>query len=258
MSRYHWRRITKRMRSRLVLLIPRLARLLPATPTFRRHEYHWENGSEKFAVLLPGIDDIPEDFSRRGVIAGIKRHDIAAGAVAVDAHLGYYIGRSLHETLADDVIRPARQRGYRHFLLAGISLGGFGAVSYAEQFPDDVAALLLLAPYLGNRSLIREIAAAGGVRTWNPGQVDRHDHERRLWAWIKREYSDGNRHSIPLYLGYGKGDWMVDAHQLLAAVIPRERLFVIPGGHNWKTWSALWPRLLARLGAETDAGRAMV
>lgn len=248
MLRYHSRRILRRTASKLALLSGRFERLLPTANSFRRHEHHWSSQPERLVLLLPGIDDIPEDFIRRGFVTDIEQHGLGSGAVALDAHYGYYASRSLHRMLEDDVMRPARARGYRQFMMVGVSLGGFGAITYAQRRPEDIAALLLLAPYLGGRDIVREIRQAGGVREWDPGQPNEHDYERQLWKWIKQEYAQGGRDPrIPLYLGYGKGDWMADAHHLLASVLPPERLFVIPGRHNWKTWTALWPRLLASI-----------
>ena len=56
---------------------------------------------------------------------------------------------------------PALARGVTTIWLAGISLGGFGALRYAEAHREIVEGLLLLSPFLGSRGLIAEVAAAG-------------------------------------------------------------------------------------------------
>ena len=54
--------------------------------------------------------------------------------------------------------------GCRSIWLAGISLGGFIALDYAADLSRrDWDGLCLLAPYLGNRMLIDEIAGAAGL-----------------------------------------------------------------------------------------------
>ena len=78
--------------------------------------------------------------------------------------------------LREDVIGPARSGGYSTIWLVGISLGGLGAGLYTGHYPGDVASLVLLAPFLGEAPIIEEIAAAGGVRTWNPGEMATSDY----------------------------------------------------------------------------------
>lgn len=254
---FYCRRAARRTAAKLALLSTRFARLLPAHPRPARSEFHWGPHPGRLVLLLPGIDDIPEDFARRGMIRDIERHGLGSGAIAVDAHYGYYASRTLHDILDEEVIAPARGTGYRGLILIGVSLGGFGAITYAQRFPEHVAGVLLLAPYLGSRALIREITEAGGLKQWEPGAAGEHDYERRLWAWIKREYGERDGHGrIPLYLGYGNRDWMAYAHRLLATVIPPERVHTTSGGHNWKTWTALWQHLLPRMKKDSAAGHA--
>src|SRR5690606_40867279 len=63
---------------------------------------------------------------------------------------------SVVERLQQDVVLPARMRGYRHVRLVGISLGGYGSLLYSKQYGEQIAGLFLMAPFLGNRSLIAE------------------------------------------------------------------------------------------------------
>ena len=35
-------------------------------------------------------------------------------------------------------------------------------------------------------------------------------------------------------------------HRLLAAALPKERVLVTAGGHDWKAWDRLWSEFLAR------------
>lgn len=245
--RYRVNRLRRSMAGKLALLSPRFHGMLPAGASFERLEYRWESEGKlednleggRLMVFLPGIDDVAEDFERRGLIEDARQHAIARGAVAVDAHYGYYAARTLHDLINKDIIAPAQSQGYRQFWMVGISLGGFGAASFAASRPDQVAGMLLLAPYLGDRTLIREIRSAGGVGRWRPGGVDEGDYPRKLWAWLKREYTAGTPR-IPLYLGYGERDRFSEAHRLLADLIPPEQVHAIPGGHDWKTWARIW------------------
>ena len=50
-----------------------------------------------------------------------------------DIHLSYYITRTAIQRLREDVILPARASGYKRISLAGISLGGLGALYHAIE-----------------------------------------------------------------------------------------------------------------------------
>src|SRR5204863_869685 len=121
------------------------------------------------------------------------------------------------ERLHEDVIAPARASGHRSIWLVGISLGGFGALLYAMENTKDVQGLMLLAPYLGERALIAEIAAAGALRSWQPDEVATGDHARRLWSWLKHVYATSSDTLAPrVYLVYGNGESFARGHGPLA------------------------------------------
>jgi pimeloyl-ACP methyl ester carboxylesterase len=207
-------------------------------------EYSNDAQGKRLIIFLPGIGDLAEDFERRGFIDELRRRDIAADAVAVDAHYGYYAERVIHERMADDVIASACAAGYEDIWLAGISLGGFGAASYAARHPSHIKGLLLLAPYLGSGTLISEIADAGGMKNWEPGNIPESDYQRALWMWFKGHLASENP-ALQIYLGYGVGDMFARAHGLLAEVLPQDQVFSIPGGHDWRTWKKIWRSFLA-------------
>ena len=113
-------------------------------------------------VFLPGRGDRAEDFEQRGFLAAARQAGLEADVLAVDAHLAYYYKRVITERLWEDVILPARAHGYRRVFVVGISLGGLGAITLSQEHPDAVAGLFVLAPYLGEPELTREIEGAGG------------------------------------------------------------------------------------------------
>jgi len=111
---------------------------------------------------------------------------------------------------------------------------------YASEYPGDVDALVLLAPYLGYAPIIGEIATAGGVRQWQPSREGAGaDHERALWLWLQRCVTS-ELGLPPIYLGYGEDDKFAPANRLLAELLPPERVFTTAGGHDWRTWKQLW------------------
>ena len=66
-------------------------------------------------LLLPGRSDTAADFEKQGFVQATRTSGAATDLVAVDARLGYYIGKTLGQRVATDVIAPARARGYRSF-----------------------------------------------------------------------------------------------------------------------------------------------
>lgn len=243
MLSYPFKRLRRTVLSKLALLHPPFGRRL-ATPTpLLKIEYPASRQSKTLFVFLPGIDDLAEDFERRGIIDEMRNQAVDANAMAVDAHYGYYAREEIFERITDDVILSANTAGYEEIWIAGISLGGFGAALYAAHHPERVSGLMLMAPYLGRKELIDEIVRAGGVRKWNPGFIPKGDHERFLWAWIKRRLS-GATFGLPICLGYGRSDRFADANQLLASVLPQECVIVLDGGHDWRTWKRIWAIVL--------------
>jgi hypothetical protein len=62
---------------------------------------------------------------------------------------------------------------------------------------------------------------------------------------LKRICESGAETEPELWLMYGVDDFGVEAHQLLAAALPAERVETSSGGHAWTTWTRLWATLMA-------------
>jgi pimeloyl-ACP methyl ester carboxylesterase len=240
---YRLKRLQRGVFAKLALLSSRFHPLLQPSVPLVKMEYRGATQSKNLIIFLPGIDDVAEDFERRGFIDDMRRHGIGADAIAVDAHYGYYASRAIHTRITDDIIASAYETGYERIWLAGVSLGGFGAASYAARHTSHIAGLLLLAPYLGGRELVGEIACAGGIRQWEPGVVREGDYQRALWTSFKQGFAS-NQAELPIYLGYGKRDMFEQANTLVADVLPPQQVFAIPGGHDWRTWKQLWQMFL--------------
>lgn len=200
-------------------------------------------GAPVLLVMLPGVRSTPQEFVDAGFVEAVRSRGIAADIAIADAHLGYYEDRSVIRRLHDDVIAPARRAGYAQIWLVGISLGGFGALGYAARQPGEVDGIVALAPYLGERSLMQELNAAGGPARWavsaHPQAED--DLEREIWTWLATRPTP-----VPVYLGAGASDRFADAHRLLATLLPPDRASSAPGGHDWPVWQALWSAWLDR------------
>ncbi len=208
-------------------------------------------------VLLPGRGMTPGEFVREGFVAAVQERALAVDVLRADAHIGYYDKEQIAPRLREDVIAPAQARGYRAIWIVGISLGGFGALVYGNQRPADVAGVVALAPYLGEREASDEVAAAGGLRNWTPpaASVAETDLGRRLWRSLQPYATETSPPSRPpLYLGYGVDDRFAPSHRVLAAALPASRVYTTPGGHDWSAWARLWRDMLAHLPLPRCAG----
>jgi pimeloyl-ACP methyl ester carboxylesterase len=253
LASYRLRRFRRALLCGIVRRYPALKRLLPAgTPLAVQPFRCGDERTSDLLVFLPGIGDVLDDFERNRFVEAVRASRRPTDVLVADAHAGYYFHASVLDRLREDVIEPAKTCGYETICLVGISLGGFGALLYAMENTSDVRGLMLLAPYLGEDPLIAEIGAAGSLGAWNPGNVAPNNHPRRVWSWLKRSYgTPGDERAPEIVLGYGDRDGFVRGNALLASALPRDRVFTVPGGHDWRTWETLWRAMLVRRDAET-------
>lgn len=200
---------------------------------------HADERSDAVAILLPGHGDSPELFVRHGFVAALTAADV--DVILADAHSGYYYERTTAERLWSDVVASALAAGYKRVWLVGVSMGGLGALWTTSQHPGQIDGAVVLAPYLGRRGVLREVAAAG-PEAWQPrAEAGAWDYE--LWRWLKQASAAKNP---PIYLGYGEGERMAGP-ALLARLLGPGHVVRYPGGHDWATWAALWQDLVPRV-----------
>lgn len=229
-------------------------------------------------VLLPGIYMALEELLQQGFVSALRQRGLAVDVLLADAHIGYVRDGSMRRRLRTEVIGQARAWGYRRIWLAGISLGGFGALAYAAQQPGEVEGVLALAPYLGRPELLQTIASAGGPLAWSKRTAPpaTEDVEDAVWRWLVQlsmarqplpqlQTLPGSAALSPalsplprlptgagvvdapqLWLGYGSEDRFAAAHRMLAPLLPAGHTQVVPGGHDWPPWRALWAQWLDR------------
>jgi pimeloyl-ACP methyl ester carboxylesterase len=201
-------------------------------------------GRRILLVMLPGYGMARDDFARHGFIEAIDARGWPVDVVAAQPDVGLYLDGTVAERLHAEVVRPARREAARLWFL-GISLGAMGALLYARRYPGEVAGAILLAPFLGSPGIVAEVAGAGGLAAWNPGDIRLADLERQLLAWLKSQ-RPAAPDAATLYLGYGRGDRFARGAALLAQQLPERRTIVTDGGHDWETWSGLWRQTLDR------------
>jgi pimeloyl-ACP methyl ester carboxylesterase len=203
----------------------------------------------RLVVVLPGRGDDVAALRRSGMVEAIQAAWPDADVVLTGLALGYYMEGRAAQRLHEEVIVPAKRRGYREVWLAGASMGGMGALMYDRLYPGEADGLVLLAPYLGERPLLDEIASAGGVAGWNagavPASVDAQNYQRELWrhlqGWSRDPAKAGN-----VWLAYGDEDRLRDAMPLLTPLLRADHVLVREGGHAWTVWSPATRDILAR------------
>lgn len=200
-------------------------------------------GERILLLMLPGAKNTPQQLLDYGFIRALRERALAVDVLVLDAHVDLYLERADIEKLLQQTLAEVRASGYRRIWLLGISLGGTGAMLCATQRSAEIEGLLLLAPFLGTRGIIAEVEAAGGLHLWQAGEIVSRDYERALLEQLK-SCPPGTAGFPPVFLGYGREDRYRGASIMLSAYLPEQRISVIPGGHDWETWVALWQKLL--------------
>ena len=218
---------------------------LIAAPLLSRHH--------ALVVMLPGIGDNVAVMDRAGVVQAIQHAWPNADVMLTSTTMAYYAQGKVWQRLHDEIVEPARARGYTEIWMAGASLGGMGTLLYEQHYPRELTGMVLLAPYLGEPPLSREIAAAGGLANWQPGPqpmaIDANNFQHELWRWLKTWTAQpdvGQR----VWLGYGDRDKLRYAFPNFTPLLPKDHVFVRSGWHAWTTWTPLIAEIFGRIRAE--------
>jgi len=199
-----------------------------------------DTSHDNLLVFVRGLGGSHRTFAEEGMIDATWHRKIDFDMIAPDSHFAYYAERTLIPRLHADVLLPAKQQGYKRIWLIGPSMGGLGSLLYTRDHPEMVDGICLLSPFLGDDDILESIEAQGGLRHWRPGSYDAdQDWQTMLWHWLQAQVNGGEK-AIPIYLLFGEDDMYVQAHRLLAAALPVERVFSLPGGHDYGTFKALW------------------
>jgi pimeloyl-ACP methyl ester carboxylesterase len=194
-------------------------------------------------VFLPGAYMTPDELVQQGFASAVRQRELPVDLWFVQTELAQLVDRTAMQRLHVDIVGVAREQGYRHLWLAGISLGAFLAMGYAARWPGQIEGIVGLGAYPGRRPLLQEIEQAGGLDAWQrggakPREDDDLDHD--IWAWLAR----ADRSTPALYLGHGAQDRFAEGQALMGSTLPAGHVDVVPGGHDWPPWRALWARWL--------------
>lgn len=194
-------------------------------------------------ILIPGAYQGAADLIEAGFALAVREAQLAVDLQLVELELKHLTDRSMLSELAAQLVPQARAAGCSQLWLAGISLGGFLALLYAERYPAGCDGLLLLAPYLGNRMILTDMEQHLDARESESPELA---EERRIWRFIRER----PRGSPPLRLGFGSGDRFAAAHRLMARSLPQSAVDEVPGAHEWPVWLQLWRNFLPQLSAD--------
>lgn len=201
-------------------------------------------------IVLPGFGNAAEDMREQGIDKAVHRSWPQADVLLTSATFAYYKERNIVGRLQTDVIAPARAQGYRQIWLAGASIGGMGVLFYEHEYPGAVDGLVLMAPWAGDRELLDEIRAAGGVRQWQPGAapvvVDGDNYQREMWRVVKR-WGEDPQGGQRVWLICGNEDRLLQTSQLIAPALPESHYIEIPGAHDWKTFIRATERIIGEI-----------
>jgi hypothetical protein len=130
-----------------------------------------------------------------------------------------------------------------------------GSLAYIKRYPETVAGVVLLGPYLGEEPILDEIERAGGLAAWSPPKSVGYEYEVHTWLWLKQVAHAAAPQKLDIYLAYGERDRYARASHLLAAGLPSDHVLIDKeGGHDWSTWIVLWQRWLACCGHNLERG----
>lgn len=211
----------------------------PAAIPMSSEYYHYQASNSTLVVLLHGRGGAADNFVKYGAVEQIMNCQPKANIVGVDSHFAYYRERIIEERLREDVVKPALESGVKQVWLLGISVGGLGSLVYRLRYTDDIEAVILMAPYLGEWDELEAYAQNPQLArtTGDPEFIE-------IWDGIT---------GIPLddpaiTLAFGEDDDNNSQHRWLAGLLDENRVISGPGNHKWSSWQKLWPEALKRSG----------
>jgi pimeloyl-ACP methyl ester carboxylesterase len=216
-------------------------------------------------VVLPGRGDDIEHLRNSGIAESIQNAWPQADVLLADVTMPYYFEGRMPERLHNEVVLPARRRGYREVWLAGASLGGMGALLYDRRYPREMTGLVLLAPYLGEKDVIEEISDAGGLANWQPvsrpepaavntpALMQWRTAERGMWRYLKSWNDQSKARGRNVWIAYGESDRLNAVLPLVAPLLPKRHVLLIPGGHGWVVWTPAANEIFTQIHASNVA-----
>jgi hypothetical protein len=209
----------------------------------------WDKQVEKtdgLIVFLPGLYDSADDIRKEKMFSIARNAGIKADMVAASIHADHLLEEKLVERIEKDIFYPIKNQGYKNIWFVGISLGGLNSLLYYRHRSKDICGVVILAPYLANKALTKDLLQAGSIENWQPKPVLHKNVIDQvlqfLWVWIKEQHLKNTLTNI--FIGYGDKDPYVEADKFLVSILDKKNVTEIEGKHNWKTGRKLWQQQL--------------
>ena len=153
----------------------------------------------------------------------------------------------VHDLIADVESRFPVARGRSHRAIAGVSMGGFGAINLALKHPE-------LFAFAGGISSALDVPS----RPFSIKRIGQWRHHRSIfgdWQGAAQQQNDpftlaqsADPSSAPyLYLTCGDQEGLLPSNRKFAATLEQRHFkyefHIAPGGHNWNQWNARVPEL---------------
>jgi len=198
-------------------------------------------------------------FTQAGLVLVMPQGDYSYYVNAVERpgdRYGDYIAQDL---LSDVESRFPVATGRSNRAIAGVSMGGFGAMKIALSHPDLFVFAAALSPAIDVPRRPFSIKRIWQYRAQRSifGPWDSAARRRNDPFLIARSVDAAK--APYLFLSCGEGEGLLPANREFAAALAQQHLqyefHIVPGGHDWKQWNNQLPRLLERLlrrvGSET-------
>jgi len=209
-------------------------------------------------IVLPGFGNDATDLKDHGVAEAIHQSWPEADVLLASATFAYYRDGKLVSRLHEEIVQPARRKGYARIWLAGASMGGMGALLYEREHPGELTGIALFAPFLGSGELLEEIRTAGGLREWEPGplpaEMNGDNYQRQVWKMVKG-WADRPELARRVWLACGTSDHLINDVRLLAPMLSEAHYLELSGGHTWSLWLSGGKEVFSRIRRESPGAR---
>ena len=218
-------------------------------------DYYTSDARYPVLYLLHGNSQKGYDWVTSGHVVETADALTAAGTmpaaiiVMPDAGTTWFVDRKekMETAVLEDLI-PEIERSFRTVatrqgrLVAGLSMGGYGAMRFALRYPEKFAAAALLSPAIYSPEPPEDSSAR------RVGVFGAPDYDARIWKSLNYPalWEDYLRKgiSVPMYVNSGDDDrFYTEAeatafYSLLRRNNQPAELRIVNGGHNWAVWSA--------------------
>ena len=209
--------------------------------------YGTVHSGEQLVVFFPGINSSGQDFEAYDLLTPFIERYPQADILLVDTRLAYIEAGNIASRIQQEIIIPAKKKGYKKIWFVGISLGGLGTLIYNKNYPDNINGIVLMAPFIGGDDIVDSILSAPSPQEWARINANSEIKAVQMWRHLI-SYNDQtpiiDNNKVKLLLAFGKDDRFVRSHQLLASFMEPDNVFQGPGEHNWLTWRELWIEML--------------